>query len=312
MFSYFQENLVLILAIAGAVISFLIFLTEKVVRKQKMRLFLILATMGFLILTGQQVIEYLEKNNSALLDKARDDIVLEIKKKVTITLTIVEQLSKELKGKSPEKIGVELVQSTETNELLQYSKGPPEAWVEYAEWLEYFRGQEKKYPCLSLTVNANNHYRISLLLAYLFTNSETRLYIEDAISQYRWPSFPDTTFINSYHYFPEPDIKYVLIYDGVSGTLIGYADAKLFAEELLLYKITEKTSLVENILNKKVSDPIVNMKKHFKTFKSNVAIEKDAFTVASKMLEEKIDEMAVIYEKKLYLVNLSKIVKLVL
>lgn len=175
--------------------------------------------------------------------------------------------------------------------------------------MESFRGQEKKVPCLSLTVNANNHYKVSLLLAYLFTNSETRSHIEDVISR-SWWSFPDTAFINHY-YFPEPDIKYVLIYDGASGDLIGYADGRLFAEELLLYEKTGKTDLVENVLNRKSLAFMANMKKYFKTFKSNVAEGKDAYRVAREMLERKINEMAVVYEGRLYLVSLSNIVKIV-
>lgn len=101
MFSYLQENFVLILAVAGAVISFTILFIEKVARRQKIRLLLILAALGLLILTGQQVIEHLDKKNRILLEETRANIVEDIRKNVIKTRTIVEQLSEELTGRSP-------------------------------------------------------------------------------------------------------------------------------------------------------------------------------------------------------------------
>lgn len=102
----------------GTATSLAILFIEKVARKQRIKLLFILAALGLLILTGQQVIEHLESRNWALLEEARVNIVEDIRKKV---------------------------------------------------------------PCLSLVVNANKHYEVSLLLAYLFTNSETRPYMGNII-----------------------------------------------------------------------------------------------------------------------------------
>ena len=81
MLSFLQENLVLVLAVTGTVTSFAIFFIKKVARIQKVRPLLILATLGLLILTGQQVIEYLERINQAFLQEARVNIVEDIRKK---------------------------------------------------------------------------------------------------------------------------------------------------------------------------------------------------------------------------------------
>ena len=146
MFSYLQQNLVLILGIAGAVISFLIFSLEKVARKQKLRLSLILATLGFLILTGQQVFTHLDKKNSDRLENARIAIVKEIRQKVIKAVTLLEQLSEKLRGKSPEQIGVKLIQfieSAETNKLNQFFKGTPELWRKYDNWLKSFKVENR-------------------------------------------------------------------------------------------------------------------------------------------------------------------------
>lgn len=56
---------------------------------------------------------------------------------------------------------------------------------------------------------------------------------------------------------------------------------------------------------------MVNITKHFKTFKSGVIEGKDAYAVAREMLEKRINEMAVLYREKLYLLNLPKILKIV-
>jgi hypothetical protein len=74
---------------------------------------------------------------------------------------------------------------------------------------------------------------------------------------------------------------------------------------------TDKQSLVEDILNRKDSTFIPNMNKYFRSFKYDVAERKDAYLAAKEMLDRKINELAVVYKEKVYLVNLSNIVKIV-
>jgi hypothetical protein len=308
---FLQENALLVLGLTGAVISFLIFLTEKIARKKNARIVVILAAMGFLILTGQQVIEHLKEKNRNLLNEARTNIVKDIRLKVTKTLTLVEQLSGKLKGQSPEKIGVEIVQSEKPNNLLEFGKGPPGEWHDYAGWLEASRGDDMKVTCLTMTISANRHYDIGLLLAYLLTNSETKRYIrQEVIEGLRWESFPDREFIDRFK-VPNPDVDYVLFYHGDQKNLIAYADARLFASELMLYAQTGGKAIIESVFNRKYPESIKDMKKYFKSFQAHVAEGKDAYAVAEEMLNKRINEMAVRYDGKLFLVNLANIVKIV-
>ncbi len=309
MIVFVQENVVFILAITGAVITFLIFLIEKLIKKQKLKFLLIFAALGFLAITGRQIIEHIEKKNKDLLEQKKVEIVSEILNNTRTTLTLVEQLSEELSDVSPEKIGIELVQSTNHDELYQFFKGTRSLWQRYSMWLESFKPQENKVPCLSFIINANNHYNLNLILAYLYTNAKTGSYISNVMSN-EWWSFPDSYFIDQFG-IPDLKIKYALFYDGVSKKLIGYADANLLSKELLLFLKTGKKDLVENILNRRDSNFLLNMSKYFRSFKSDVTEKKDAYLTAKEMLDRKINELVVVYEEKVYLVNLSNIVKVV-
>lgn len=75
---------------------------------------------------------------------------------------------------------------------------------------------------------------------------------------------------------------------GASGSLAGYAYARLFAEELLLYDKAGKADLIEGVLNRRDFTFMVNIKKYFKTFKSDVIEGKDASAVAREMLEKRL------------------------
>jgi hypothetical protein len=267
--------------------------------------------MGFLILIGQQVVDHLNKKNRALLENAREMIIGEIRKKVSKTLTLVEQLSGKLEGQSPERIGVELIQSREANEVLEHAKGPPFEWFHYVDWLNRSRSEGKKVTCLTVTISANRHYDVGLLLAYLLANPDTKAYIGDnVIRAERWHSFPDSEFISRFKTI-KPDLNYVLFYHGDSGNLIGFADARLFAEELMLYARNGQQEFIARILNRSYAGSIEDMEKYFHSFQAHVAEGKDAYVVAKEMLNKKINEMAVMYNGKHYLVSLANIVRIV-
>ncbi len=305
---FITNNLVFILAIISAFITFLIFVVEKLVVKQKVKLLLIFTALGLLAIVGKEIIGLQEKKNKTLLEVKKKEIIDEILKKTTRTLSFVKSLSNKLNGSTLEKIGVELVQPETNQHLLQFSKGNSETWQKYAKWLENFKNLTNKTPCLSFTVG--KEYNANLILAYIFTNNVTRNTIAEVIKN-EWWKFPNKQFIKNFDP-PRIDIKYVLFYKvNSSPTLIGYADANLFANELLRYMKMEKQNKVEEILNGSSTMFEEEMKKYFKSFKSNVKEVKDAITAAKMMLSESIDELAVVHKGKVYLVRLSKIVKLV-
>lgn len=306
--TFITNNLVFILAIASALITFLIFLVEKLVKKQKLKLLLIFAALGLLAFVGKEIIALQESKSKALLEQKKGEIVQEILDNTRVTLSLVETLSEELTGENPGKIGVELVQSETKRELDQFFKGSPELWRRYAQWLETFENRQDKAPCLSFKLNAGKFYNANLILAYLFTNKNTRNKIGEVIMD--WRGFPDDQFINEFGP-PRIDVKYVLFYDGESEKPVGYADANHFAYELWRYLAKGKRREVEDILNKPYSGYMADMKRYFESFRDHVAETKDALTAAEKMLAEELDELAVVHKDKVYLVRLSKIVKLV-
>jgi len=320
MYDFIKENIILILALSGAIISFLSALTGKVAKRNKLKISIILAAFMFLIVSGQQIIGHIDKRNKKLQDTAfkksqklhertRTEIVKDIQAKVTVTKTLVEQLNDQLKGKSPAKIGVQVIQDANTDRLLPKPKASVELWPEYAKWINKWTGKPDISPCLSITFKAGHRYNLNLLLLYLFTNPQTTPYI-GSLSGSKKFGFPQKAFFDHFQ-IPVPGVRYVLFFDGKTNDLVGYAPSDLFTKELLVYLETDNQSTIENILNDPSTDYLGNMQKYFNSFSRNVLRQKDAYIVAKEMISNKYNETAVIYEDKLYIANLTNIVNLV-
>jgi len=318
MYDFVRENMILILALSGAIISFLAVLTQKVAKRNKLKISIILAAFMFLIVSGQQIIGHIDKRNKKLQDTAfkksqklheqtRTEIVKDIQTKVTVTKTLVEQLNDKLKGKSPAKIGVQVIQDASTDQLLPKPKKSVRHWPEYAKWLNKWTGKPDISPCLSLTFKAGHRYNLNLLLVYLFTNSQTTPYLQGLSGSQKF-SFPQEGFFKRFQ-IPVPGVKYVLFFD--KNNLVGYAPSDLFTKELLVYLETDNQSTIENILNDPSTDYMANMQKYFNSFSRNVLRQKDAYTVAKEMISNKYNETAVVFEDKLYIASLTNIVDLV-
>ena len=319
MYNFITENFILILALSGAIISFLSVLTGKVAKRNKLKISIILAAFMFLIVSGQQIIGHIDKRNKKLQDavfkknkelheQTRTEIVKDIQAKVTVTKTLVEQLNDQLKGKSPAKIGVQVIQDASTDQLLPKPKKSILHWPEYAKWLNNWTGKPDISPCLSLTFKANHRYNLNLLLVYLFTNPQTTPYI-DSLSGAEKFEFPQKAFFEQFQ-IPMPGVRYVLFFDGRTKDLVGYAPSDLFTKELLVYLETDNQRTIEKILNDPSTDYMANMQKYFNSFSRNVLREKDAYTVAKEMISNKFNETAVVFEDKLYIASLTNIVDL--
>lgn len=83
MINFLQENAILILAIAGAITSYFAVINDKIMRKKRWKSTLTLATIGFVIVVGQQVVNHVNKRHSALIEDARTRIVDEIRQYVS-------------------------------------------------------------------------------------------------------------------------------------------------------------------------------------------------------------------------------------
>ena len=318
MYDFIKDNIILILALSGAIVSFLSVLSQKVATRNKLKISIILAAFMFLIVSGQQVIGHIDKQNKKLQDDAfknsqklheqtRTEIVKDIQAKVTVTKTLVEQLNDKLGGKSPAKIGVQVIRDAGTDQLLPEPKGSVYHWPEYVKWLNKWTGKPDISPCLSLTFKAGHNYNLNLLLLYLFTNPQTTPYLQSLSDSQKF-SFPQEGFLKRFQ-IPVPGVKYVLFFD--KNNLVGYAPSDLFTKELLVYVATENQSTIETILNDPSADYMANMQKYFNSFSRNVLLQKDAYSVAKEMITNKYNETAVIYEDKLYIASLTNIVNLV-
>ena len=331
LYEFIKDNKILVLALGGAILSFLIVLTENVAKRNKLKISVILAAFMCLIVSGQQIISHIEQKNMELQDAAykkhkklqdaayrknvelmqieRKKIVQDIQAKVTVTKTLVEQMNDELKDKSPEKIGVKVIQNTKTDRLLPKDKDSIRNWPDYADWLNGLTGKPDISPCLSLTFKEEQNYNLNLLLVYLFTNSQTTPYLK-SLSESDLESFPQEGFFEGSP-IPVTVVKYVLFFYRTSNDLIGYAPSDQFSKELLVYLKTKNKLTIENILNDPSTKFMANMQKYFKSFSRNVLREKDAYMVANEMISNKYNETAVSYKNKLYIASLAKLVDLV-
>ena len=127
-----------------------------------------------------------------------------------------------------------------------YPKGDISKWEPYAAWLTRRNRPKDSSPCLAIAVNAGHHYKISLLLAYPMTSTETAGPIQSILfrGDDSWRRFPRADgFFEKYGRMltesPERytnHVEYVLFFDGSIANPIGYANALDWARNLLIYQ----------------------------------------------------------------------------
>lgn len=80
---FLKNNLILILTLGGAILSFLIVLTEKVAKRNKLRISIMLGAFALLVLSGQQIVSHIEQKNKDLQDEAfkKSQVLMENERK---------------------------------------------------------------------------------------------------------------------------------------------------------------------------------------------------------------------------------------
>ncbi len=295
-FIVFLQKNAFILPLAGAIITYLLSLIEKIKTKKITRATFTLLTVGLLLLTGQLVVQHIERRQSAHLSAVKDSLIQEIHGKVKKSLALLEQLYTLLNDKSPALIGVELTKYVSADELRQFAKGDIHMLQQYKNWLDTTELQDK-LSCLTLTVHAYKYYDINILLTYIMANSNNPNLISERFSA--------TTLIERFGLL-QPKLDYIIFYEPSKKTPIGYANARLFSRELLLYESADWKSKVEKVLNENVPDSLF---KYFSTVSNNVILDKDGYSVAKEMIDNKINEAIAVYEGEYYYVSLAKIVR---
>ena len=294
------------IAILGAVVSFLIALIQNASNKQNQRWMYVLITIGLLVVVIQILGDHAEK-------EVANKVVGEIKNNVQITIAKVEQIRNLLQNQLPSKIGTELVRfpwNKDTDSLLIFAKGRPDAWEKWANWVTSSE-IESRTSALSLTVESNRTYKLGLLLAYLLTNSENKKsQLMDIIESNNWVDFPKKEFFQDVKAV-QSKVNLVLFFAENESKLVGFADADYFTQELIIYKLLGKNKQIEMVINESESTEFIEkMTNYFHSFNRNVIQSNDAYEIVKKMLAQSISDAVVISEENLYVVNLEKVVKL--
>ncbi len=197
----------------------------------------------------------------------------------------------------------------DVEEVLAFGKGPPDLWFAYADWLAHILQNAEMAPCLSITVAANRHYDVGLLLAYLLTRPDTREDIRPIIEHDQWYDFPGNQFLSRVR-MDVSGLHCVLFFEGTTDRLIAYADASDFTWELAAYHQLGGKQDVENVLNPPDADVVAKLTEMFASVKPFVTTEREIGGVVQSMLEQETSEIAAMSGDGVVLVRLEEVVQL--
>lgn len=304
------DNWYVLLGIAGAAVSLSASITDKLSGRKKTRMLLMLAVLGFLVFTVQQLLQ-------SNLDATREKLIDQIRTTVTETREIVGNLAARLKDLPLDALGSRLFtieddpQAARAMRIEAMAKGSVSTWETYASWLSRTKQEAGVAPSLSLTVNGSHYYLPGLVQAFLLTDSDSgiRSAIRAVISgrPKDWEAFPNENFVHDFGLAPR-SVKYVLFFDGSSTNLIGYAEAGRFVEELYAKQRLGLTEHVKSLLN----DPVDadRLAKEFLSFEKAVVVaQTDIAEIIQTMLKQDASEVVVTEQRGRYLVKLLKLVR---
>lgn len=317
MIKFVTTNPLLILAIIGTTITFIVSVSQNVSTKRPRRLLVVLAVLGFVVLLVQQLLQFGRAHDAVLVEQARNKTINEIKSGVFETKGIVQQIEANLAGFSLAEFGTKVITVVENEDeelrevenILAFGKGPPSVWFKYKDWLTAVLGATDKAPCLSINIGADGHYNVGLLLAYLLTAPHTQDVIRPIIEDGTWDNIPANELLNQLR-LNGPRLKCALFFDRDTENLIGYADVLEFSSELIAYTDLGRKVDVENVLNNphvNASDALTDF---FQSVKPYVTTKPTIKEVVHAMLEQQTSEIAVMTDKGIDLVKLEKVVQL--
>ncbi len=321
---FLQENLLLVLGIAGTVLTLIGSIIGAVAKLRKTTLVLMVAVAICAIVTAQQVISYNEvkqqealndsrRQQQELLEESRGILIEKIKENVIQTRITVEGIAAKLETTPLAKVGTALVSVDDdprregVGRVLAFGKGSAGMWRVYADWVDEAAKLPNTWACLSVTINAGHHYVTGMLLAYLYTSDATRKVIKRVINSNRWRDFPDAAFIDKYGLATQ-GVRCLLVYEGDKRHLVGFADAGQFASELMAYQQRGLSQMVEKTLNRPTD--IGQLQQRFPSVSTNVLPSAETKPLVQRMIEEQMAEAAVLKERRPYLLQLEKIIKL--
>ncbi|MBN1905212.1 MAG: hypothetical protein JW927_08965 [Deltaproteobacteria bacterium] len=326
MLRFVIDNILIVLTLFGAIISFLASFIGIISKKKPITILALLAVMGFATGVSYQLYDFNKKQEDKRLKAAkeqvveaaqlaRDNVINEINLNVQQTKVTVDSIAELLNKTAIQEVATELVTintsgSIDFEETMAFAKGAPEMWPKYAEWLSSV-DRSKAEPSLSLTVNANHYYDSGLLLAYLLTSKVTRDSLEDIINQHNeWHNFQaEENYLKSFT--PHAmHLNWVLFYDKTIQKLAAFAEAKAFTQELMVYHRLKQHDKIDALLNNNGANTITELQKSFPSIQKAVSETSNPAELVKLMIDQQLAISVTSADKKPFIVRLANMIQL--
>jgi hypothetical protein len=321
MTEFVKQNLKMILLLSGAVIPFLLALYERFTERKSLRIVLLLLSAGFIIPLTNNIVGEIQKRTSEQINKdaeaRKQSMIQEISQTVVKNLDLSKQsfsvlkgIESTLAGKSLGDVAVELA-SQDLDALHAFEKGDPAMLPSFVSWMDVTRNDPRKRVALSITVNADRHYNLGLILAYLLANTTNRGEIMSRIARGpdAWAKFPDDDFLRAQGGI-SPQVQFIVFYNRNKSQILRLADATTVARELLLYRRQGLDNRIQTLLNRPGEATAQNLKRYFSAFDSNVFRADNTFQAAKTLIENRASQGIIIYQNRTWLLSLATIIKL--
>lgn len=326
MYQFVRDNILLVLTIFGAVISFLASFIGLISKKKPIMILAILAVLGFAVGIAYQISVYNQKQegerrNAAkeqiteAAQRARDNVVNEINLTVQKTKITIDSIAKQLNETTMQEVATELVSirtsgNIEFGETAAFAKGSPEMWHTYAKWLTLL-DQTMVAPSLSLTVNANHHYDSGLLLAYLLTGEATRDSLGDVVRKHsKWHNFPAEEIYLKAFAPHTAHLRWVLFSEVTTQLPVAYADAQIFTQELMVYHRLKQHDKINELLNARGPNTITELQKSFPSIQTAVFETESPAELVKLMIDQQLAVSVTSVSKKPYVAKLVRMIQL--
>ncbi len=319
MFQFISENILLLLTIFGAVVSFLASFIGLISKKKPVWILAVLAVLGFSVGIAYQIYAYNQKQASSLISKAaqqaRDNVVDEINQNVKETKITVDSIAKKLSKATLREVATELVTIRTSGpihleEAISFAKSPPNMWNKYTQWLTSV-DKTSGSPSLSLLVNGGHHYDSGLLLAYLLNSNTTSDDLKSITSKHSsWHTFPADTFYLKAFTPDTSHIQWVLFIDANTKLPVAYANAQLFVQELMIYHRLKQHEKINTMLNTRGTNAIAQLRKSFPSIQTDVFETDSPAELAKLMIDRQLAAAVTFADKRPYMVKLVRLIHL--
>lgn len=289
----------LFLGIVGATISFVFLVLEKQ-NSDNRKILAIVAAIGSLVLIGSASVDYISSKTS---EETIQNILKEAEDIGNTTQYISEALAT-LTNQPIKRLGIKLVDLHDLEENFEgFEKGTPSVWISYFRWLRQTEGHK----FLKLTVNANRHYKVPLILLYLLSNENNENIIKPIIETYNWLEFPSESQLKDFetNFFM---CEYVLFYNR-NDELIGSAKTKSFIRDLLHLKSKELNSLFEKSIYSPEASFAEFAERNIPSFVKTIGTIRDSKELVRKLVLLGENESVTVLDSSPYVFKLTDIIQ---